>query len=100
MGMRNELRTPADNSTLEADSYGWKDWYSNMVAADDIINAANPDILIFFLGLNYDTNDSHLPLASSPGDGEVFDKSIFAYEDKIVLELHNYDTGTSDCSSF
>jgi hypothetical protein len=50
--MRNELRPPADNATLEADSYGWEDWYPNMVAAADIINAANPDILIFFSGLN------------------------------------------------
>lgn len=98
--MRNELRTPADNSTLEADSYGWKDWYSNTVAAADIIGAANPDILIFFSVLNYDTNDSPLPLASSLGGGEVFDKSSFSYEDKIALEPHNYETGTSDCSSF
>jgi hypothetical protein len=100
IGMRNELRPPADNSTLESDSYGWQDWYPNMVAAADIINTANPDVLIFFSGLNYDTDDSPLPPASSLGGGEVFDKSAFAYEDKIVLELHNYETGTSDCSSY
>jgi hypothetical protein len=98
--MRNELRPPADNAKLEADSYGWEDWYPNMVAAADIINAANPDILIFFSGLNYDTDDSTLPTASSLGGGEVFDKTAFSYEDKIVLELHNYETGTTDCSSY
>lgn len=53
--LRNELRDPGENSPVQA-KYGWQDWYPNIVAAANGINAANPDPLIFFSGLNFDTD--------------------------------------------
>ncbi|OCL09186.1 glycoside hydrolase family 5 protein [Glonium stellatum] len=99
VGMRNELRNPTSNSALSSKSYGWKDWYTNMVAAAATINTANPNVLIFFSGLNYDTDLSPIPTASSLGGGEAFRIANFAYQDKIVLELHNYQTSVTSCSS-
>ncbi|KAI9728849.1 MAG: hypothetical protein M1834_007236 [Cirrosporium novae-zelandiae] len=97
MSLRNELREP-DNSTLDELSYNWHDWYINVVAAADAINAANPDVLIFLSGLNFDTEFHPIPAGSDLGSGIVFNKSDFAYADKLVLEIHDYATVTS-CSS-
>jgi hypothetical protein len=98
--MRNELRNPADDSTLNSNSYNWETWYTNMVAAAKVINAANPDILIFFSGLNYDTTLSPVVAgtALSPGT-TTFKKSDFSFSNKIVLELHNYENSATSCSS-
>jgi hypothetical protein len=69
-----------------------------MVAAANAIYAANSDLLIFFSGLDYDTDLRPIPIAGSLGNGQVFRKTDFAFENKIVLESHNYATGTSSCS--
>ncbi|RAK81952.1 cellulase family protein [Aspergillus fijiensis CBS 313.89] len=99
IGMRNELRTPADNATLTSTSYNWEDWYTNMVENAKQVHSANPDLLIFFSGLNFDVTLSPIPTASDLGSGTVFLKTDFDFADKIVLELHNYDSSTSSCSS-
>ncbi|RAH49530.1 cellulase family protein [Aspergillus brunneoviolaceus CBS 621.78] len=99
IGMRNELRTPADNATLTSTSYNWEDWYTNMVENAKQVHSANPDLLIFFSGLNFDVTLSPIPTASDLGSGTVFLKTDFDFADKIVLELHNYDSSASSCSS-
>jgi hypothetical protein len=98
MSLRNELRKPGDNP-LSSSSYGWQDWYPNVESAAKGINSANNQVLIFFSGLNYDTDMSPIPTANNLGNNEHFHKSDFTFGNKLVLELHNYATGTSSCSS-
>ncbi|KAI9048165.1 hypothetical protein LZ554_007960 [Drepanopeziza brunnea f. sp. 'monogermtubi'] len=97
IGMRNELRKPSNNAALEA-TYGWPLWYTNMVSASQTINDANPTLLIFFSGLNYDTEIAPVVEGTDLGSGVVFRKSDFSYADKIVLELHNYENSIGKCS--
>jgi hypothetical protein len=99
MSLRNELRSPNDNSTLASSSYNWQNWYQNVVPAANGINAANPNVLIFLSGLNYDTDLSPIPTGASLGGGYTFHKSSFSYANKLVLELHNYATTATSCSS-
>ena len=98
-GLRNELRDPS-NPAL---NYGWDSWYENVIPTADAVNAANPAPLIFYSGLNFDTDLANvtagLPLTT---DGTAFDKSSFSYADKIVFELHNYNNDLADanCANF
>ena len=97
IGMRNELRTPTDSATVKA-TYNWSTWYTNMVAAAKVIYAANPDVLIFFSGLSYDTTLTPIAGATDLGGGVYFRKTDFKFVNKIVLELHNYQTGIATCA--
>lgn len=107
MGMRNELREPDDNATLVATEYGWSDWYENMIPAAETIFEANPDPLIFFSGLGFDTDMTPIPTGANltTASGSVtnltFDVSSFAdsFANKIVIEIHNYDNDATDCES-
>ncbi|KAF9894142.1 hypothetical protein FE257_009115 [Aspergillus nanangensis] len=97
IGLRNELREP---STANADyPYDWPTWYAQMTAAAKRANAANPDLLIFLSGLNYDTTLSPIPTGEDLGDGTTFNLSDFDFATKLVLELHNYDSSASSCDS-
>jgi hypothetical protein len=96
--MRNEPRDPTDNAAVEA-TYNWDTWYTNMVAAATVIHAANPNTLIFFSGLNYDTTLTPIAAATNLGNNVYFTKSGFAFENKIVLELHNYENSVAACST-
>jgi hypothetical protein len=58
----------------------------------DTVNAANPNILIFLGGINSDTTLYPIPTGSSIASGINFNLNDFSYKDKLVLELHNYDT--------
>ncbi|CZS89012.1 related to cellulase [Rhynchosporium graminicola] len=98
IGMRNELRDPVNNATLRP-TYNWSVWYTNMVAASKIINAANPDLLVLFSGLNYDTQLGPVVEGTDLGNGVRFRKADFGFQDKIILELHNYDNSATACSS-
>ncbi|EKD19006.1 uncharacterized protein L3040_006499 [Drepanopeziza brunnea f. sp. 'multigermtubi'] len=98
IGMRNELRKPSNNASLQA-TYGWPLWYTNMVSASQTIHAANPTPLIFFSGLDYDTTLTPVVEGTDLGSGVVFRKSDFPYADKIVLELHNYEGSVGSCST-
>jgi hypothetical protein len=83
MSLRNELRKPGDNP-LSSSSYGWQDWYPNVESAAKGINSANSannQVLIFFSGLNYDTDMSPIPTANNLGN--------FTFGNKLVLELHD-----------
>jgi hypothetical protein len=40
-----------------------------------------------------------IPIGSNLDSGIVFNKTSFAYADKLVLELHNYDNSVTSCDS-
>lgn len=98
MSLRNELRS-TDNSTADTAPYDWENWYANMVPAADAINAANPDPLIFYSGLDYDTQLSTIVNGNDIGNGTSFSLDDYSYKDKIVWELHNYANSAAECDS-
>ncbi|PSN68792.1 glycosyl hydrolase family 5 protein-like protein/cellulase [Corynespora cassiicola Philippines] len=95
IGLRNEFRRP--DSAGSSLPYDWPTWYTQNVAAADVVNKANPNILIFLSGLDYDTNLRPIPWADDIGGGKKFQLTDFKYANKLALELHNYQTSTSDC---
>lgn len=105
LSLRNEPREPADNPTLRDESYNWRDWYDYVRAGADAVNEANPDTLIILSGLDYDTyiNPVFEGTTLQPGS-EVFSRSDFGGEggygqDKLVLEIHNYENQIGSCDS-
>ncbi|GFF31075.1 hypothetical protein IFM58399_02767 [Aspergillus lentulus] len=97
IGLRNELREPSTSNTQYP--YNWGTWYTQMTTAAKRVNAANPNALIFLSGLNYDTTLAPIPTASDLGNGVKFRLSDFSFANKLVLELHNYDTSATSCSA-
>ncbi|KAL2865318.1 cellulase family protein [Aspergillus lucknowensis] len=95
IGLRNELREPAAENPEYP--YTWETWYTEMTSAAETVHAANPDALIFLSGLNYDTTLSPIPTAEDLGAGTKFYLSDFEFANKLVLEIHNYDTGATSC---
>ncbi|KAF2877625.1 glycosyl hydrolase family 5 protein-like protein/cellulase [Massariosphaeria phaeospora] len=95
IGLRNEFRKP--DSAGSSLPYNWQTWYTHNIAAADLVNAANPNILIFLSGLDYDTKLTPLPGAEDMGGGKKFQLSNFKYADKLVLELHNYQNSATAC---
>lgn len=97
--LRNELRKPDQTPSL---AYTWQRWYSFTRRAANAINAANKDLLIVLSGLDYDTYLTPLVqgTAFTPGT-EVFNPTAdfpgFG-NNKLVLELHNYENGATSCS--
>ena len=82
-----------------------------MTAAADAVHEANPNALIFFSGLSYDSYIDPIPLGKtlngtfgtpSANKTVVFKPDDFAYKDKIVLEIHKYDfeATSDDCETF
>jgi endoglucanase len=82
-----------------------------MTSAADAVHKANPEALIFFSGLSYDTYIDPIPLGktlngtaktSTAGKTARFVPSNFEFKDKIVLEIHKYDYEAThdDCSTF
>jgi hypothetical protein len=96
-GLRNELRDPSNNAAIRG-SYNWDTWYKNMIPAAREVNAANPNIIIFLSGLGYDTDLRPIPsgAALSPGT-QRFRLTDFTFANKLALELHNYQTGATNC---
>ncbi|KAK2414087.1 glycosyl hydrolase 5 family protein [Trifolium repens] len=71
IGMRNELRGPNQDKN---------NWYKYMSQGATTVHKANPNVLVFVSGLNYDTDLSFLktkPLNVSIGN-------------KLVYEVHSY----------
>jgi endoglucanase len=106
MGLRNELR-----SAKNAEPVDWYTWYIHMTDAANSVHTANSNVLIFFSGLSYDTYINQIPTGqtltgtsgtSSAGKTAKFVPSDFAFQEKIVLEIHKYDfEGThDDCTTF
>ncbi|KAL8685216.1 MAG: hypothetical protein Q9224_005909, partial [Gallowayella concinna] len=97
MALRNELREPSFNRRKGA-AVNWNTWYGNMTAGADAIHKANPDLLIFFSGLGFDSQLRQIFSDDVSGRDIDFDKSKLAYGNKIVLEVHDYDMGESNCT--
>ncbi|KAM0327551.1 hypothetical protein ACHAQA_005842 [Verticillium albo-atrum] len=101
LSLRNEPRPPTNNPALRESSYNWRDWYKYMRAGADAVHAANPDVLIILSGLDYSTFVTPVfrGQALTPGD-QVFSKDDFeGYGDKLILEIHNYETNIGSCDS-
>jgi hypothetical protein len=97
IGLRNELRKPdTAGSSLP---YNWATWYDQVMPVATAVNKANPNILIFLSGLDYDTKMSPIPTASDLGNGKKFFLSDFSYKNKLVIEMHNYQNDITDCGS-
>lgn len=67
------------------------------MAAADLVNKANPDILIFLSGLDFDTKMGPIATGDDLGNGKKFSLSNYAYANKLVLELHNYQNSATNC---
>lgn len=69
-----------------------------MTAGADAIHTANPDLLIFFSGLSYDSQLRPIFSGDVPIYQQIpFDTAKLAYANKIVLEVHDYDMD-SNCT--
>ena len=106
IGLRNELRAAKVSEPVD-----WYTWYVHMTEAADAVHEADPEALIFFSGLSYDTYIDPIPLGktlngtngtATAGKTASFVPNNFAYKDKIVLEIHKYDFEATqdDCDAF
>ena len=95
--LRNELRQPEGSGNASAAPYDWVSWYQNTVPAANGIYGNNSLPLIFFSGLNYDVDNSALINGSDLGNGLHFTSSDFAFADKVVFEVHDYQNDATSC---
>lgn len=70
-----------------------------MIPAIELVNQANPNILIFLSGLDYDTKMAPIATGADLGSGKKFLLSNYKYANKLVLELHDYENGATNCGS-
>ncbi|TLS23751.1 uncharacterized protein PpBr36_06522 [Pyricularia pennisetigena] len=101
ISLRNEPRTPAESSPAFS-SYNWQSWYDYMKRGANAVHAANADVLVFLSGLNYDTYMTPVVRgeALTPGTTRFsFDDFPNWGRDKLVVELHNYETSQSNCTN-
>lgn len=101
MSLRNELRKPDSNPTLSSQSYNWRDWYTNIKKGTNAIHSANPNLLIFLSGLDFDTFVTPIVqgTAFTPGSEKWKDSDFSGYRDKLVLEIHNYQNSANNCNN-
>lgn len=98
MSLRNEFREPTNNAAVAA-TYSWETWYSHIPGAAVAVHEANPDVLVILSGLNYDTTMQPVVRgqALSPGS-QTFSRDDFpGLEDKLLIELHNYNGQATNC---
>lgn len=99
MSLRNELR-PSYQKKL---GYNWSNLIGNFTAASDAIHETNPDILIVWSGMGYDTDlrllttgnsysesGSYKNLRPNLRSGNRFILSEHPWSNKVVWELHRY----------
>lgn len=98
LSLRNELREPSNNPEV-LETYNWETWYTYIRQGADAVNAANPDPLVILSGLNYDTTMQPVVRgqALEPSDTVFSFDDFEGYADKLVIELHNYNTETDSC---
>lgn len=101
MSLRNEPREPTNNAALARASYNWQSWYGFIKQGAEAVHSANKDVLIVLSGLGFDTTLTPVVqgTALTPGTGRFDRKDFAGYENKLVLELHNYETGANNCGS-
>ncbi|KAK7203043.1 glycoside hydrolase superfamily [Myxozyma melibiosi] len=98
VGLRNELRAAVSEYALPINFEVWTEY---MTKAAEVVHHANSDVLIFFSGLNYDTNlhDIVYGNALSDSTNATFDIREYDFYHKAVFELHTYSSPT-DCESY
>jgi hypothetical protein len=96
MSLRNELRQPANES--EALPYTWNTWIENVIPAANAIHGNNSSPLIFFSGEGYDTDDTYF-IQRQTYNGETFTPKKYAFKNKVVYEIHNYQNSATDCAT-
>ncbi|KAE9373559.1 glycoside hydrolase family 5 protein, partial [Stipitochalara longipes BDJ] len=95
MGLRNELR-PALTGAPNLQPYTWSTWKTYMTAAASAIYSTNPDVLIYFSGLESDFNIEPAVGGSTLLDpGFSFDVASYEWAHKLVFEMHEYDENIS-----
>jgi len=101
MALRNEPRNPSSNSQLAAQTYNWQSWYTYVKQGTAAIHTANPDVLVFLSGMSFDTYITPVVqgTALTPGTGTFSRADFPGLENKLVLEIHNYENSASSCSS-
>lgn len=97
--LRNEPREPSSGPAKA--NYNWETLYKYAKQGAAAINKANPDLLIFISGLNYDTTVAPIVRGQALSPGQTrFARSDFAgFENKLVLEIHNYENNQGSCSA-
>jgi len=99
VGLRNELR-PSLTGAPTLQPYTWSTWKDYMTAAASAVHNANSDVLIFFSGLESDFNIEPAVGGSTLLDpGFSFTVADYAWADKFVFEMHEYDEGISSICS-
>lgn len=68
-----------------------------MLPAATAVHAANPNALIIFSGLNYDTDLGPVVRGEALSNGQAFQIDSVPYSNRIVLELHQYEWGATSC---
>ncbi|KAK4204529.1 family 5 putative glycoside hydrolase [Triangularia verruculosa] len=101
IGLRNEPREPTNNNALRSSSYNWQSLYNFHKQGATAVNKVNPNLLIFLSGINYDTTVAPFFDGSTlaPGNTRFSLNDFPGYANKLVLEIHNYETGINSCSS-
>lgn len=100
ISIRNEPRDPVNNPEVR-ETYNWRDWYGFIKQGAESVHRSNSDVIIFLSGLNYDTYVTPVFRGTvlEPGT-ETFNWDNFAgYNEKLALEIHNYETGINSCDS-
>ena len=95
MSLRNELREP--DASSPAQPYTWNTWTENVLPAAEAIHDNNSDVLIFFSGLGYDTDDTYF-IQRQTYNGATFTPEAYDFREKIVYEIHNYDNDATSCA--
>lgn len=93
MSLRNEIREPR---SIAAQQYTWNTWIDNVIPAANGIHSNNSAPLIFFSGQNYDTDDTYF-IQRQTWHGATFKPESYAFTNKIVYEMHNYQNGAFNC---
>ncbi|KAK4187658.1 endoglucanase E1 [Podospora australis] len=101
ISLRNEPREATNNARLVSTSYNWQSWYEFMKQGASAVNKANPGLLIFLSGLSYDTYVTPVFEGTNltPGSAKFSFGDFPGYANKLVLEIHNYETSINSCSS-
>ncbi|KAK4501893.1 hypothetical protein PRZ48_007702 [Zasmidium cellare] len=93
VALRNELR----QGGADAQPYTWNAWIEDVIPAANGIYNNNSSPLIFFSGESFDTDDTYF-IQRQTYNSETFTPSSYAFKNKIVYEIHNYQNSATACN--
>ncbi|KAK0610151.1 glycoside hydrolase superfamily [Bombardia bombarda] len=101
MALRNEPREPTSSPSVSSSSYNWQSWYTFIKQGAEAVHAKNPGVLIFLSGMSFDTYLTPIVrgTALTPGTGKFSLADFPGYANKLVLEIHNYETSANNCNN-